>query len=116
MRILFFAPMLMLAGCNDGPSILEVYEMPVTEAADRVPKLVSVCWGLQAGHMSGTREAGLEQDIADTCGRASREDELSDECRAYAATAARYGRAAVEGLDLTKLVSESDDAFASCAG
>lgn len=116
MRILIFASMLMVAACNDGPSILEVYEQPLAEAAGRVPRLVSVCWGLQAGHMSGARESGLEQDMADTCTRASHEADLSAECRAYAATAGRYGRAAGEGLDLRQLAAESDKAFASCAG
>ncbi|HEU5067088.1 MAG TPA: hypothetical protein VFT61_02740 [Sphingomicrobium sp.] len=109
------AGMLVLTGCSDGPNILEVYEMSATEAADRVPKLVHVCWALEAGHMSGAREAGLEQDIADTCERSSREVSLSDECRAYARIAARYGRAAVGGKGLAELVSESDEAFASCA-
>jgi hypothetical protein len=114
MRTLVLAATAMVAGCSDSPDILETYQMPVAEAADRVPKLVSVCWGLQAGHIAGAREAGLERDIADTCERTSREHDLSDACRAYAASAARYGRAAGEGLDLAKLVTQSNDAFASC--
>jgi hypothetical protein len=105
-----------LAACDKGPDILEVYNMPVAEAANLVPRGLSVCWGLQAGHMDGLRESGLEADIVRSCEQSTRVRDLSDDCRKYAQVAADYGRAALGGQDLDDATDESDAAFSQCVG
>lgn len=105
-----------LAGCSKGPTVLELYDLPAVEVNDRVPKQVHVCWGLQAAHMQGLAEAGLEQDIAATCERSAGADGITSDCRSYAIVAARYGRAAAKGMELSQLSAQSDEAFAACVG
>lgn len=114
-RFLVFS-VLFLTACDKGPGILEVYNMPVTEAANYVPRAISVCWGLQAGHMDGLRESGLEDDIVRSCEQATRVSDLSDNCRKYAQEAADYGRAALTGKGLVEASEEADASFSECVG
>lgn len=115
MRAIVLVCAILLSGCGNGLTIKDAYNMSGTETEGRIPGRVSVCWALQASYMNGEREDGVEQDIADTCGRASHEPELSEECREYAAIASRYGEATLRGSDLEDLVKESEGAFSRCA-
>ncbi|ODU22682.1 MAG: hypothetical protein ABS87_01505 [Sphingomonas sp. SCN 67-18] len=115
MRAIVLVCAMALSGCDSGLTIKDAYNMSVTETEGRIPKRVSVCWALQASYMNGEREDGVEQDIVDTCNRASREVELSGECREYAAIASRYGEATLRGADLRELARESETAFSECA-
>lgn len=114
MRGLVLISIAALTGCSKGSTVSQFYDLPIAEVNERVPKQVRVCWGLQAAHMKGFAEAGLERDIADTCERSARQNDISKGCRAYGEVAALYGKTAEKGANLSALADRSDEAFASC--